>query len=148
DLPLDDPPADALAAALIEGIRDQGLHLLPWGKGARRLRARIGFAARAEPEGGWPDMAEAALLAGLEAWLAPHLAGISELDGLERLDLAGALAGLLSWPQRQALDRLAPADYALPSGRVVPLDYETGDRPVLPVRIQELYGQRETPRLG
>jgi ATP-dependent helicase HrpB len=88
------------------------------------------------------------LLGTLEEWLAPHLAGVTRRSQLERLDLAQLLRQRLSWEQRQALDRLAPTHVAVPSGSRLPIDYGAGDVPVLAVRLQEMFGARETPSVA
>jgi ATP-dependent helicase HrpB len=99
------------------------------------------------PDGGWPDLSEAALLGGLEDWLVPYLAGITRRAHLTRLDLGVALGGLLSWEQKKRLDDLAPTHVEVPSGSRVPIDY-SGEVPVLAVRLQEMFGCAETPRIG
>ena len=92
----------------------------------------------------WPDWSQEALLADMEAWLAPYLEGVRRLDKLDRLPLATILLDRLEWPQRQALDEQAPTHLAVPSGSRVRLDY-TGAEPVLAVKLQELFGLAQTP---
>jgi ATP-dependent helicase HrpB len=133
------PPPEALAGALLEAARDLGL---PWTDAARRLQARIGF-LRAQGAA-LPDSDDAALMEGLEDWLLPHLMGRRSLEGL---DLAAALAARLDWEQQQALDRLAPGDFVTPLGRRVPIDY-AGGAPGIEVRLQEMFGVTEHPRVG
>ena len=55
---------------------------------------------------------------------------------------------MLGWEKRQALDRLAPSHVTVPSGSRLPIDYGAGDVPVLAVRLQELFGARETPAVA
>ena len=147
DKPLKDADPAALAAAMAEGIRAMGLACLPWTPDMERLRARVAFMAGLEPDYGWPDLSEAALLDGLEDWLAPYLAGITRRAHLSRLDLGGALTGRLSWEQKKRLDDLAPTHVEVPSGSRVPIDY-SGEAPVLAVRLQEMFGCADTPRIG
>lgn len=148
-LPAADPAA--MAAALIGGIRGLGLGCLPWEPALEHWRSRVAFVRRldgdAGPAGPWPDLGDDALLASLETWLAPWLDGMSRRSHLKRLDLAAALGGLLSWPQRQALDRLAPVAIPVPTGSRLSLDY-SGDVPVLAVRVQEMFGCATTPTVG
>ncbi|MEX2026594.1 MAG: ATP-dependent helicase HrpB [Pirellulaceae bacterium] len=59
-----------------------------------------------------------------------------------------AVLGLLTWPQRQALDREAPERIEVPSGSHIAIAYEPGRPPVLAVRIQEVFGLLETPRIA
>jgi ATP-dependent helicase HrpB len=148
DEPLAQPPAERVAAAMLEGIRALGVAALPWTRDAESLRRRVLFLRRLDAAAGWPDLADAALLGTLEAWLAPYLAGVTRRAQLERLDLAALLRRRLSWEQQQALDRLAPTHVAVPSGSRLPIDYGAGDVPVLAVRLQEMFGARETPSVA
>ncbi len=139
---------DRLAAAMVDGLRQHGLGLLPWTGAVESWRARLAFLGRADAagrgEGGWPDLSDAALLATLEDWLVPHLAGCTRAAHLKRLDLRAILEARLDWRQRRLLDERAPSHLTVPSGSSVPLDY-TGDTPTLAVRLQEMFGARETP---
>lgn len=143
---LERPSAEAVAAAMAEGIRQLGMAALPWSERARALQARLLFLHRLFPED-WPDLADAALLADPLAWLGPRLAGVTRRAQLQKLDLEAALLDRLDWRQRRALDELAPAVLPVPSGRSVPLDYG-GEAPVLAVKLQELFGQRTTPSVA
>jgi ATP-dependent helicase HrpB len=147
------PPAGTpTTTALIDRVRATNLAALPWTDRARSLQARIGFlrAVRGEP---WPDVSDAALRRGLDDWLAPVLtaAGATGRANLERVDLIGALRGMVPAAVVGDLDRLAPAAVTVPSGRRVPLHYgggAPGDPPVLAVRVQDMFGTRETPTVA
>ncbi len=143
---LRDPDPDRVAGALLEGVRREGLHVLPWDDGASRTRARISFISTLDPA--CPDVSDAALLGSLEEWLGPAIAGISRLDDLSRVDLSAVLLGRLSWEQRAALDRLAPTHVAVPTGSRIAVNYGDPGSPVLAVRLQEMFGLTETPRVG
>ncbi|WP_213584393.1 ATP-dependent helicase HrpB [Paenibacillus sp. J2TS4] len=145
DAPLADPDPEAARQALLQGIAAEGLALLPWTKTARRLQQRLGFVQQQEP--GWPDVSDAALGAELDAWLGPHLYGLKSRDEVQRLDLAAILEAMLSWEQRRELDVLAPSHLTVPSGSRIPVDYSDPATPVLAVRLQELFGLTETPRI-
>ena len=146
--PLQKPDAELVRAAMLVGIGEMGLAVLPWSATTKTLRARVAFLRRALPEKDWPDWSDAALLATLPDWLAPHLDGMSRRAHLDRLDLHAALMDSLDWQQRQALEQLAPTHLDVPSGSRVPLDYDSGDQPVLAVRLQEMFGATETPRIA
>ncbi|MFL5496172.1 MAG: ATP-dependent helicase HrpB [Gemmatimonadales bacterium] len=146
EAPLRNPDPDRVAGALLEGIRGTGLRLLPWSEAARRLQARLGFLHRLDPA--WADCSDAALLENLSAWLGPHIGGMRRLDELGRLDIADLLLGRLRWDQRAELDEWAPSHIQVASGSRIPLDYGDSDSPVLAVRLQELFGVTETPRVG
>lgn len=146
DEPLANPPADLILPALLEGIRSMGLSCLPWSKELEGWRRRVAFLHRAAPDR-WPDVSDEGLLATLEDWLAPYLTGVTRRSHLERVDLHSALTGILDWNQRQAMDSEIPTHLIVPTGNRIPIDY-SGEEPVLAVRLQELFGLAETPRLG
>lgn len=140
-------PEDVVPA-LLALLRRQGLGLLDWSSPELgQWRARVRLLARLRPQGGWPDLADAALLATMEDWLAPHLPGVTTLAGLRRVALLPALQGLLGWERGRMLERLAPERLEVPSGSRIRVDYQGGERPVLACKLQELFGLAETPRL-
>ena len=140
------PDPMRVAEALLQGVRSEGLDVLPWSEGARRARERISFVRSLEQN--WPDVSDAALGETLEQWLGSRVRGASKLSDLGQVDLAAALLDLLSWEQRAALDRLAPTHLVVPSGSRLSVDYRDPAQPVLAVRLQEMFGQTETPRVG
>lgn len=147
EAPLADPDPAAVLAALLTGIRRQGLDCLPWSTTARELRLRMEAMRSWQPEAAWPDVGEARLLAGLEEWLAPYLSGIRSMEQLRRVDLAAILSAMLQWQQRRELDEQAPTHLAVPSGSRLPLQYSADGPPVLAVRLQEMFGLAETPKI-
>ncbi|QIH11087.1 MULTISPECIES: ATP-dependent helicase HrpB [unclassified Pseudomonas] len=149
--PLPGLDESARCLALVQLVRRKGLELLPWTAELRQWQARVALlrqlelAAKAESQ--WPDVSDAALLEGLEHWLAPYLGKVSRLAHFANLDLAGILLGLLPWPLPQRLDELAPQHLKVPSGSSIRLDYSE-QPPILAVRLQELFGLAETPRIA
>jgi ATP-dependent helicase HrpB len=146
DAAIRNPDPALVAGALMEGVRSEGLHVLPWDHGASGTRERITFIRTLDA--GWPDVSDQALTDSLEEWLGPRSAGLRRLDELARVDLSAALLDLLSWDQRTDLDRLAPTHVTVPSGSRAPVDYGDPRLPVLAVRLQEMFGLTETPRVG
>ena len=142
DRPWPEAPAEALAAAALEGVRLIGLPFTP---AARRLRARM-VLARGNDES-WPDVSDAALLARGPDWLMPGLARVRSAADLRGLDLTEPLRGLLNWDQAQALERIAPPVFRTPLGRAVPIDYD-GEAPAIAVRVQELFGVTRHPTVA
>ncbi|MEM9663391.1 MAG: ATP-dependent helicase HrpB [Bacteroidota bacterium] len=144
--PLADTDPEAVRTALLEGIRQEGVALLPWTKEARQLQARIVFAARHEAS--LPDTSDGALLDDLATWLGPYVDGMRSRGDLQRLDLGPLLRHRLTWAQQQTLDAMAPSHLTVPSGSRIRLDYSDPTAPVLAVRLQELFGQTETPTVA
>lgn len=143
---LPNPPAEAVAAAMLDGVRTMGIACLPWRDGALALRERVNYLRRVEGTD-WPDFSDDGLMAAAGDWLAPHLAGMTRRAHLERLNLTDALRALLPWPLPQRLDAEAPTHVTVPSGSHIPIDY-SGEEPVLAVRLQEMFGLAETPRVA
>ena len=146
DKPLKAPAIEALRAAMLDGVRQLGLQALPWNDDLRRWRERIAFLHHLDES--WPDLSDAALLASLDTWLGPFLDGVSRRDHLSRVDLSAALRVLLPWEQQRQLDSLAPTHIEVPSGSRVAIDYVNPAEPTLSVRLQEMFGLSETPRVG
>lgn len=150
DTPLRNVPAEATRAAMIDGIRQLGLGALPWSKDLEQWRARVVLLRANLPDdkaAEWPDVSDDALVAHLEDWLAPWLDGITRKDHLSRLDLRGALHGLLDWNRQRQLDDWMPTHLGVPSGSRIAIDYE-GGVPKLSVRLQEVFGLMESPRVA
>jgi ATP-dependent helicase HrpB len=146
DAPLRDADHDAVNHAMLQGIRQMGINCLPWSKGLRAWRQRVQFLHRLDPQH-WPDVSDEHLFATLEEWLAPYLNGVTRRAHLADVDLHAALVGLLSWEQQRTLEEWAPTHLTVPSGSRVPIDYDN-DPPVLAVRLQEMFGLIETPRIA
>jgi ATP-dependent helicase HrpB len=144
--------------ALIATIRARGIAALPWSDAAMRLRARIAWLREAMPDAGLPDVSDGALSGSLETWLAPTLHGKRKLDALSSAELSEAFSALLDYRLRKWLDETAPEALPVPSGRTLKLAYPdahapAGDgdafpAPVLAVKLQELFGLAETPRIA
>ncbi len=137
-----DPPTDAIARAMLDGVREIGL---VWSPAAARFRARVEL-VRAGGED-LPDCSDAGLTETLDDWLLPHLAGIRSTEDWRRFDLLPALEARLGWPGRQRLDRAAPPAFTTPLGRNIPIDYGT-ETPSVEIRLQELFGLTEHPSVA
>ncbi|MFJ2333023.1 ATP-dependent helicase HrpB [Pseudomonas helleri] len=137
--------------ALVNLVRRKGLELLPWTPELRQWQARVALLRQldmsSQSQSEWPDVSDAALLAGLEDWLGPYLGRVSRLSHFANLDLSSIVHNLLKWPLPQRLDELAPQHIKVPSGSSVRLDYSEHP-PILAVRLQELFGLADTPRIA
>jgi ATP-dependent helicase HrpB len=145
--PLRDPDPELLRRALLGWIRSAGLGVLPWTESGTELRERLAFLhlLLGAP---WPDVSEVALLGALPDWLDPHLTAVRRRTDLSRIDLEQALLGMLGWEERRALESLAPTHLSVPTGSRIRLSYADPAAPVLAVRLQEVFGMTETPRVG
>lgn len=137
--------SEVMARAMSQGIREMGVAVLPWTDAARNFQARVGFLRRLFPEHGWPDLTDETLLATLEEWLTPYLAGVTRETHLERLSLYEILQSMIPHDLARRIDKLAPKRIEVPSGADARIDYETDSDPVLRVRLQEMFGLTKTP---
>ena len=139
-------PGPGSTTALVERVRATRLAALGWTPASSGIRERVRFlrATFGEP---WPDWSDKALVASLDEWLAPYLAGATGAADLQGLDLAVVLRSQLPWPVGADLDRLAPTQWGLPNGRRVAIDYR-GDTPAVAVRVQQVFGVREHPTVA
>lgn len=132
---------EAIAAALLQGVRDHGLQLLPWSEANLRLRERASWA-------GVDGLDDVALSGSLDIWLAPALVGKRRLSDIDPGALHSALMGLLGWDNQQAIDRLAPSHFTSPAGTTHPIDYSAEGGPTVELRVQALFGVAEHPTIG
>lgn len=146
-------PAQA-ARALTDAVRERGLDALPWTDALRQWRYRVQGLRQWMPELGLPDLSDAALLGTLDTWLLPAFAGKTRLDALAEAELGEALKSRIDWNLRQQIDRHAPVRINVPSGLERAIDYALDDDgisprpPVLAVKLQELFGLADTPRIA
>lgn len=145
---LTNPDPARLLAAMIDGIRRLGLDALPWTTEARAWQARVVCLRAWLPEEAWPDVSDPLLLETLEQWLAPYLGGITRRAHLTRIDLLAALRSQLDWSRGTRLDEMAPTHLGVPSGARHALEYVPGQSPVLAVKLQEMFGLADTPRIA
>ena len=146
--PLKQPGPELVRGALLEGLEREGLGLLRWSRDSEQLRLRLAFLHRVVGAP-WPDVSDGALLADPGAWLEPELSRARRRADLGRIDAGQALRRLLPWATGEAvrLDELAPERIEVPSGSRIRIEYG-GEQPVLAVKLQELFGLAETPRVA
>ncbi|HWH87946.1 MAG TPA: ATP-dependent helicase HrpB [Pseudomonas sp.] len=149
--PLTGLDENARSQALVNLVRRKGLELLPWTPELRQWQARVALLRQldlsTQGDSQWPDVSDAALLNTLEDWLLPYLGKVSRLSHFANLDLSSIVRNLLPWPLPQKLDELAPHHLSVPSGSSIRLDYSEYP-PILAVRLQELFGLADTPRIA
>ncbi|MEX1829555.1 ATP-dependent helicase HrpB [Luteibacter sp. CQ10] len=145
--------ADDAVSTLLAAIRGRGVDSLPWSEHARRLRTRVNAVRVWSPELGLPDVGDEALLRTLDDWLSPYLSGKRRLEALQASELSEALSSMFDYDQRRAIDAHAPEELVVPSGMSRRLEYGARDDdpaapPVLAVKLQELFGLADTPRVA
>ena len=137
DKPINKPDPEKVKAAMLAGLRQRGL---PWTGELQAWRQRIAFLRHVDES--WPDLADEALLRSLD-WLEPFVDGAAR-----RIDFATAVKSLVPWDRQRQVDSLAPTHIEVPSGSRVPIDYANPAEPTLSVRLQEMFGLTDTPRIA
>ncbi|WP_342316494.1 ATP-dependent helicase HrpB [Lysobacter sp. FW306-1B-D06B] len=153
--PLAKPDPARYADALVDAVRQLGLRALPWTASQSQWRARVRCLRAWMPDlDGLPDLSDAALLESLDEWLKPALTGKTRLDALDEAAFGEALKSTTSWATRQKIDALVPTRIVVPSGMERGIEYAFDDEadapvaPVLAVKLQELFGLADTPRIA
>ncbi|NUR93392.1 MAG: ATP-dependent helicase HrpB, partial [Nonomuraea sp.] len=126
--------------AILHGLRTEDL--LTWTRPAKELKDRLTFAHRAIGPP-WPPTDD--LIALADQWLEPELSRARRRADVERIDVASALRRLIPWSER--LETAAPERVEVPTGSHIRIDY-SGEQPVLAVKLQELFGWDEAPRIA
>jgi ATP-dependent helicase HrpB len=136
-------------AVVCSMVQQNGLRVLGWDDTLEIWQARILSIRTWRPEENWPDVSEDALLDSLENWLAPFLSGIGKLTELQKLNAGEILNSILSWEQQNKLDSLVPTKIQVPSDSMIKVNYSSdGSAPTMEVRLQEVFGMLETPKVN
>ncbi|WP_164968591.1 ATP-dependent helicase HrpB [Arcobacter sp. F155] len=143
--PINDENQD-FSSLLCSLLKKEGLELLTWNKKAEALRQRINF-INENSDLEFPSFKEEDLKENIFTWLEPYLHDIKTVKELESLDTYSILLGYIPWDKQQFLDTLAPTHIKVPSGSNIKIDYSDSDTPVLAVKIQEMFGMHETPKI-
>ena len=134
---------------LLETLKEEGRFLLDWSDAVLGLIARVQSLAIWHPEQNWPDWSVDSLCANAAKWLEPYLIGITKNEELKKLKISQFLYHSLSFEQQQDLEKKAPSSLQVPSGSEIQITYqEDGSAPRLSVRLQELFGMLETPKVN
>lgn len=140
---LSEPDRAAVQFAVADGLRHVGLGAFHWSDRDQSLRQRLRWLHGEDVT--WPDVSDAALLDGLDRWV--DLSAVRSVNDLRRISVGSKLLDLLDWDQRRRFDSLAPLELPTPSGRPRRIDWSR-DRPVWAVRLQDLFGLDQHPRIG
>ncbi len=147
--PLNDADPSELRQAICRAVAEDGERLLNWDDRVRNWQNRVLSLRKWRPDEGWPEVSIPTLLSITESWLEPYLDGVKKAEDLKKLDLEKILPYSLSYEQQRRLDELAPAVLEVPSGSRIPLNYAAnGDAPVLSVRLQQVFGMAESPKVN
>jgi ATP-dependent helicase HrpB len=143
------PGEEQIVEAISNAIKSEGANLLEFDETMIQLQNRILSLRKWNPDEEWPEANTPALLSTNKEWLRPYLKNIKKPDDLKKINLAESLFHSLSWEKQEALNKLAPQKLEVPSGSEIKIQYfANGATPVLSVRLQEVFGLSDTPRLN
>ncbi|MGE5429867.1 MAG: ATP-dependent helicase HrpB [Syntrophomonadaceae bacterium] len=148
------PTEEEIERAVIDHLRSEGINSLPWDKESINIRERsewlrLSLAGENDPRFSfWPVLTDENLLNTMDSWLKPYLIGVKRKKDIEALDMTAVIKSVFSYEQMNMLDVMAPQSIKVPGGSNVRLKYDEGEKPVLAVRLQELFGQVDTPRIA
>ena len=146
--PLSDVPREEIVRVICEAARKEGTSMLDFSDEVQNLQRRVAAVAAWRPELELPDLSTETVLDRAPEWLPPFIGKATTTAELKRIDLCAALWSLLTYPQQQAVDRLAPSHITVPTGSRIRVEYRQGaDAPVVRVRLQECFGLTDTPRV-
>lgn len=130
--------------AFLNGLAKMGLGCLSWNSAARQFQARVDCIRRCYPHEEWPDFSEESLAKEL-GWLVPYITGMNRKKQLKEINLEKVFTNMIGWEKKQLLEKRTPSKIQVPSGSLKSIEYRMGEAPVLPVRIQEMFGLEVTP---
>ena len=142
--PLRETPSNRVVGVVVKAIQKYGLCQLPWDRETRNWQARVLLLRRLDSDR-WPDVSDEGLSENISTWLAPFLVGVRQKKQFDTIDLKNALRAILEPLEQQALNQMAPSKIRVASGSELYIDYTSGDLPVLPVRIQQMFGCKKGP---
>ncbi|MCF8374352.1 MAG: ATP-dependent helicase HrpB [Bacteroidales bacterium] len=147
--PLPSPNLELIKRAISEALQKEGESLLNFDEDTNQWQSRVMSLRTWRPDEGWPDVSTSWLLKNNADWLGLYLDKIRKPEDLKKLNLAEILQNSLTWDQQKNLDKLAPQRIEVPSGSSIRIKYLAyGEAPILAVRLQEVFGLSETPKIN
>ncbi|KLN64167.1 ATP-dependent helicase HrpB [Vibrio sp. VPAP30] len=145
---LPEPSREKMTQALLNYVQRKGLSVLNWSAQSIELLERIRCGQEWLPEQQWPALDESGLLDNLAIWLEPYLTGVGSVKALAKVDIEAALMAYLGWPLNQDIEKWLPTHYQVPTGSKKKIRYQQGQEPVLSVRMQEVFGEQDSPEIA
>ena len=139
-------PAAQFHKCLNTLLQSEGLNILNWTPKCEE------WLVRAEWLGGvietFPSLSQASLIQNVDQWLLPYISKVTSLAQLKKVNVYELMIGVLSWNQQHTLDLEAPLTYTTPSNKKIVIVYDKHQGPTVSVRLQEMFGEIESPRIG
>ncbi len=147
--PLKNPEKDLVVECISKVIEREGASLLDFSSQFTQWQNRVLSLRKWQPAADWPDVSTDYLLKTNVDWLSPYLSNIRKVEDLAKIDLEEVLQNHLPWEKQLELDKLVPKNVVVPSSSKIRLQYQAnGEPPILAVRIQEVFGLLENPKVN
>jgi ATP-dependent helicase HrpB len=147
--PITNADPENIIQVISNAISEDGEQLLHFDDSFDQLLNRISSLIKWNGKEDWPDTDKRALLLNNKNWLGPYLFAVRKNEDLKKINLSECLYYSLNSFQQQQLDQLAPEKLEVPSGSMIRIQYvANGGTPILSVRLQEVFGLSETPKVN
>ncbi len=147
--PMQSPSVEELGRLFRKVIASEGASILNFDDSIQQWQWRIEALRIWNSDPNWPLSDTVSLLNNHTLWSDDVLKGIRKPEDFKGLPLKTVLNGILDWNQQQLLEALAPEKLAVPTGSKISIQYQpAGGAPILAVRLQELFGMLDTPRIN
>ena len=144
--PLTNIPAEAFHKCLNSLLKSEGLKILNWSAKCEEWLARATWLGEVLER--FPKLTPDALIRSADQWLLPYISNIKSLEQLKKVNIFELIKETLSWEEQQILEREAPLMYVTPSDKKISIIYDKNQGPTVSVRLQEMFGEIESPRIG
>jgi ATP-dependent helicase HrpB len=144
--PLTDIPAEAFQECLNSLLTSEGLKILDWSAKCEDWLARASWLGVILEH--FPIITASSLVESAEKWLLPYISKVNSLSQLKKVNIFELIKGTLSWNEQQTLELHAPSMYVTPSNKKIPIVYDKHQGPTVSVRLQEMFGEVESPKIG
>ena len=146
--PLTQPSQEAITQALLDAIKKEGNQLLDLSENLFQLMARYNSLSSWEPSLNLQRITMESLLNTPEKWLSQYLTNIKQAEDFKKINTLDALKNYLGYETVEVIQKLCPSQLKVPSGSEIKITYtQTGDAPKIEVRIQEVFGLKESPKI-
>lgn len=144
--PLASIPPEAFHRCLKSLLHSEGLKLLNWTDKCEFWLARAVWLGGVLES--FPELSPRLLVETIDEWLLPYISDVKSLGQLKKVSVYELMTSVLTWEQQQLLEQQAPLFYVTPSDKKIPIIYDKNQGPTVSVRLQEMFGEIESPKIG
>lgn len=146
--PIREQSRELITDAICQAARKDGERMLDFSNAVTEWQRRVATVAEWHPEMGLPDVSTPSVLDKAPEWLPVFLGKATTVAEMKKIDILPALQAMLTYEQQREVDRLAPERIEVPTGSKIKVEYRAAaEAPVLRVRLQEVFGMAQTPRV-